>query len=73
MAQCAESVGLAFFGESVLHTARGVDAPPGPGEKATDWHHHLLRGGFARLPDAVVAFVRYQSPAAACPAPWAGP
>lgn len=69
MAQCAEAVGLAFFGRDIAHIARGVDAPPGPGETATDWHHYLLRGGFSRLTETVRDFIQYRRAPSACPNP----
>lgn len=69
MAECGEAVGLAFFGKEIAHIARGVDAPPGPGETATDWHHYLLRGGFSRLTEMVRDFVAYRMGPAGCPNP----
>lgn len=69
MAQCAETVGLAFFAGEIAHIARGVDAAPGPGETATDWHHYLLRGGFSRLTDPVKDFIAYRGLPTPCPNP----
>jgi hypothetical protein len=37
------------------------------GGAATDWHHHLLRGGFDELPETARRFTRYQVPATPCP------
>lgn len=62
MARCAEAVGLAYFGDEVEHVARGVDVV-GDG-RPLDWHHFLLTGRYAALPDSVRDFVAYRLPVA---------
>lgn len=63
MAECAEAIGLAYFGGQVLHVARGVDAD------GLDWHHFLLTGRFGQLPPQVRAFVHHREPLPDAPCP----
>lgn len=60
MARCAEAVGLATFGDEVLHVARGIDAPVDG--RPTNWHQFLLTGRYDALSATVKDFVAYRTP-----------
>lgn len=61
-ARCAEAVGTAVFGGTILHVARGVDPPAARGDRPLDWHHALMAGLFDRLPQGFRDFVQYVGP-----------
>jgi len=67
LGQCAEATGLEWFAGEIAHIGRGVD-----GElygRSVDWHHFLLGGGFATLPEPFQDYVKYRTPnpAKMCP------
>ncbi len=68
---CAESAATAYFAEALSTLGRGVDPAPLQGERPLDWHHFLLTGRYAELPDEVKEWAENAVPPAtgpvACP------
>ena len=69
MAACGERILHEHYGSQRVHIGRGVDAPPPPGEEATDWHHYLLAGHYPRLPESIRRYVEFTGPLSAEPCP----
>lgn len=57
LAELAEGVGRYYFGNNLIHMARGVDAA------GTDWHDYILqnKGNISNLPAEAQAYVLYKN------------
>lgn len=57
LAELAEGIGRYYFGSTLIHMARGVDAG------GTDWHDYILqnKGNISNLPAEAQAYVLYQN------------